>query len=86
MRVLHWLGHNVDTIKCTNDIQKAYLSILLGYINSPHWHLCFVIKNQRFVEYITTIPEDLLPLCHYLNNPELMDVVASVEDPTAMDL
>ena len=38
------------------------------------------------MEYITAVPEDLPPLRRYLNNPELMDVVADVEGPPAMDL
>ena len=86
MRVLHRLGHNVDAIECTNDIWKAYLSVLLGRIDSPHWHLRLVVKKRRPMEYITAVPEDLPPLRRYLNNPELMDVVADVEGPPAMDL
>ena len=38
------------------------------------------------MECFAAIPEDLPPLRRYPNNPELMDVVAGVEDPAAMDL
>ena len=57
------------------------LSVFSSEVLTPHWCLRFIIKKQRFLEYFTAVPDDFPPLRRCLNNPELMDVVADVEDP-----
>ena len=79
-------AHNVDGIEHTNDVQKSTLAVLFGMINSPHWRPHIVTKKWKLLEYFAAVPDDSQPLRRCLDNPELMDVVADVEDPVAMVL
>ena len=76
-------AHNVDGIQHTNDVQKATLAVLFGMINSPHWRPYIVTKQWKLLEYFAAVPDDSQPLRRCLENPELMDVIANVEDPAA---
>lgn len=76
-------AQNVNGIEYTHGVQKATLAVLFGMINSPHWRPHIVTKKWK-LEYFAAVPDDSQPLRRCLENPELMDVVADVEDPVAI--
>jgi len=79
-------AHNVDGIEHPHDVQKVVLAVLFGMINSPHWRPHIVTKKWKLLEYFAAIPDDSQPLRRCLENPELMDAVAEVDEPAAMVL
>lgn len=71
----------VDAVEHTHDVQVAALTVFLGMINSDCWHPHIVVEQWKLLEYLTLVPDDLQPLRRCINNPELMDVIRSVENP-----
>ena len=76
----------IDSLKPTPAIQKAALTVLLGMINSPHWHSHIVPETWTLLEYFKSIPDDLESLCLCINNLGLIDEIRNVDNPRAMVL
>jgi len=76
----------VDSIEHTSDVQKAVLAVLFGMINSSHWRPHIVTEKWTLLEYFTSVPDDSAPLRRCIDNPELMDEIKKVDNPTAMIL
>jgi hypothetical protein len=76
----------VDGIEHTFDVQKATLAVLFGMINSPRWRPYIVTNKWKLLEYITAVPDDSQPLKRCIDNPDLIEVVRAVDDPSAMVL
>ena len=76
----------VDSIEHTYDVQRAALAVLFGMINSSHWRPHIVREKWKLLEYFTSVPDDSLPLRRCIDNPDLMDAIAKVENPVAMVL
>ena len=76
----------VDAIEHTFDVQKAVLATLFGMINSPHWRPHIVPGKWRLLEYFTSVPDDSQPLRRCLDNPDLMDAIREVDQPSAIVL
>ena len=73
----------VDGIERTHDVQKVTLAVLFGMINSPHWRLHIVTENWKLLEYFTSVPEDSQPLRRCIDNPDLIDVIKSMDNQDA---
>ena len=73
----------VDSLELTPDVQKAALTVLLGMINSPHWHPHIITEKWRLLEHFTLIPDDSQPLRRCIDNPDLIEVVRNVDDQAA---
>lgn len=76
----------VESIEHTYDVQKAVLAVLFGMIDSPHWRPHIVPNKWRLLEYLTSVPDDSKPLRRCLDNPDLMDAIRDVDEPSAMVL
>jgi hypothetical protein len=77
---------SVEGIEHTFDVQKAILAVLFGMINSPQWRPHIVPSKWRLLEYFTSVPDDSQPLRRCLDNPDLMDAIRDVDNPSAMVL
>ena len=76
----------VDGIEHTYDVKKATLAVLFGMINSPHWRPHIDTEKWKLLEYFTSLPDDSQPLRRCIDNPELMDAIKEVANPTALVL
>jgi len=76
----------IDGIEHTFDVQKAALAVLFGMINSPHWRPHIVMEKWKLLEYFTSVPDDSQPLRRCIDNTDLMDAIANVENPAALVL
>ena len=76
----------VESIEHTYDVQKAVLAVPFGMINSPHWRPHIVPNNWKLLEHFSSVPDDSQPLRRCLDNPDLMDAIRDVDEPSAMVL
>jgi len=76
----------VDGIEHTFDVQKAILAVLFGMINSPLWRPHIVPNKWKLLQYFSSVPDDSRPLRRCLDNPNLMDGIRDVDEPSAMVL
>lgn len=77
---------SVDGIEHTCDVQEAVLAVLFGMINSPHWRPHIVPNKWKLSEYFSSVPDDSQPLRRCLDNPDLIDAIRDVDEPSAMVL
>ena len=76
----------VEVIEHTYDVQKAILATLFGMINSPLWRPHIVPNKWKLLQYFTSVPDDSQPLRRCLDNPDLMDAIRDVDEPSAIVL
>jgi len=76
----------VEDVEKTPAVQKAALSVLFGMVNSPHWRPYIVPEKWMLLRSLMSVPDDLQPLCRYLNNSELMEEIKKVDNPMALVL
>ena len=76
----------IDGIKHTYDVQNATLTVLFGMTNFPYWCPHIVTEKWKLLEYFTEVLYNSQPLRRCINNPELMDVIKHVSNPTVMVL
>ena len=74
----------VDRASETSAVKTAALTFLLGMIGSPDWRPHIVPAKFTLLEGLRSIPEDCQPLRSRINNPDFVDAIEDVENPTAM--
>ena len=68
----------MDSIKDTDDVKNAGLTVLFGMINSPHWRSHIVTEKLGLLEYFALVPGNSQPLKKCMDNPELIDGIKDV--------
>ena len=62
------------------------LAVLFGMLNSPHWRPYIVTEKWKLLEYLTSVPDESQLLRRCIKNPELMEVIKTIENLAAMVL
>jgi len=74
----------VDGNDLTDDVKTAALTALLGMINSSDWRPRIAREKWKLLEHFTLLPDDSQPLRRCLDNSELMDAIANVDNPVGI--
>jgi len=74
----------VDGVDQTPDVKVAILTVLLKMINSPRWCPHIVPRDWELLRDLTSLPDDFPPLLSCIDNPKLLNVIKSVDNPMAV--